>query len=129
MSAPAMSAPSRGFTLVELLVALVLFTAGVLGLAATTTYVVQQTTISELTTERSAAVQELVERLKATEYTALASGSETVGEYSLTWTVANGNRSKLLNVTSTGPGMTSGGGMPSLSSSVSESFTYRVTQP
>lgn len=129
MSAGARPQPARGFTLVELLVAMVLFTAGVLGLAVTTTFVVQQTTVSELTTERSAAIQEVVERLKAVDYAILTSGSADIGVYSLVWTVTPGNRSKLVTITSTGPGVTSGGGMPSLDSAVAETFTYRMTQP
>ncbi len=129
MSAETVRSGTRGFTLVELLVALVIFTVGVLGLAATTTFVVRQTTVSELSAERSAAVQEMVERLKATDYNALTNGSANVGQYTLTWTVTGGNRSKVLNITSTGPGMISGGGMPALASSVQESFTYRITQP
>ena len=128
MTAPA-RATARGFTLVELLVALVIFTVGILGLAATTSFVVLQTTMAELSTERSAAVQEIVEQLKATDYDQVASGTAYVGPYSMSWTVSAGNRSKVIALASTGPGVTSGSGMPSLATSVTENTSYRILQP
>lgn len=69
MSGRDRAAESRaGFTLVEVMVAIIVLTIGVLGLAGTTMYLVRQTTLSELTTERSAALQSVIEELRATPY-------------------------------------------------------------
>ena len=120
-----------GFTMVEVIVALIILTVGVLGLASTTIYVVRQTTMAELATERSAALQTVVERLRASDYDALASGSDSVGRFDVEWRVATGNRSKLVTVVTIGPGMASGGGtgMPTPSGSVADTFAYRIMQP
>lgn len=119
----------RGFTLVEVMVALVIFTIGVLALAGTTVFVVRQTTLAEVTTERSAAVQEVVEQLRAADFDAIANGSTTVGPYDVTWTVVQGNRSKLVSIQTVGPGLSTAGTTPALSASVSETFAYRILQP
>jgi type IV pilus assembly protein PilV len=118
-----------GFTIVELMVALMIFAIGVLGLAATTSFVVRQTTLSEITTERAAAVQGVIERLKATDYDAVAAGSDALGPFSVAWTVSTGNRSKLVVITTTGPGLVTGAGTPSLQSDVQEVFAYRIIEP
>jgi len=121
----------NGFTLVEIIVAMIILTVGVLGLASTTVYVVRQTTMAELSTERTAALQTVVERLRASDYDALASGSDSVGVFEVTWSVSTGNRSKLLTVVTLGPGMASGGGtgMPHPSGEVADTFAYRIMQP
>lgn len=119
----------NGFTLVEVMVALIILTVGVLGLAATTVWVVRQSTLSELTTERSAAVQTVVERLRASDYATLADGADSVGRFAVKWEIVDGNRSKLVNLVSVGPGLTSGSGMPSLGGNVADTFSYRIMQP
>ena len=126
---PNASAPRGGFTLVEVIVALIILTVGVLGLAATTIWVVRQSTLAELTTERSAAVQTVVEQLRASDYASLAAGSDTVGRFDVTWSIVDGNRSKLVTLVTVGPGLTSGGGMPSLGGSVADTFAYRIIEP
>ena len=120
---------SGGFTIVELMVALIIFAIGILGLAATTSFVVRQTTLSEITTERAAAVQQVIEQLKATDYDAIATGGEDVGPFEVEWTVSAGNRSKLVVIKTTGPGLVTGQGTPSLQSNVEELFAYRIVQP
>ena len=122
-------AAAGGFTIIELMVALLVFTIGVLGLAATTSFVVRQTTLSEITTERAAAVQTVVERLKATDYDAVASGARDVGPFEVFWTVSTGNRSKMVIIKTKGPGLVTGSGTPSLQSDVEEFFAYRIVQP
>lgn len=115
-----------GFSLVEVVIALVILTVGVLGLAATTMYVVRQTTLSEITTERSAAVQQVVEELRSTDYDLLASGSDSVGRFRVEWTVTAGNRTKHIEVVSTGPGLTSASGVPSIGADVVDTLEYRI---
>lgn len=113
------------------MVAMIILTVGVLGLASTTVYVVRQTTMADLATERSAAVQTVVERLRASDYDGLTSGSDSVGRFEVEWRVTTGTRSKLVTVVTVGPGMASGGGtgMPGPSGSVADTFAYRIMQP
>lgn len=111
------------------MVALIILTVGVLGLAATTVWVVRQSTLAELTTERSAAVQTVVERLRASDYATLASGSDSVGRFDVKWSVVDGNRSKLVTLVTVGPGLSSGTGMPSLGGNVADTFDYRIMEP
>ncbi|MEJ2539793.1 MAG: prepilin-type N-terminal cleavage/methylation domain-containing protein [Gemmatimonadota bacterium] len=118
-----------GFTMIEVMVALIILTVGVLGLAATTIWVVRQTTLAELTTERSAAVQTVVEQLRASDYTSITAGTDSVGRFDVSWSVTDGNRSKLVTLITTGPGLAGGTGMPSLSGAVADTFAYRIMQP
>jgi prepilin-type N-terminal cleavage/methylation domain-containing protein len=120
-----------GFTLIEVMVALIILTVGVLGLAATTVWAVRQSTVSELTTERAAAVQTVVERLRASDYATLAAGTDSVGRFAVEWAIVDGNRSKLVNLVTVGPGLASGsgGGMPSLRGIVADTFSYRIMEP
>lgn len=119
----------RGFTLVEVVVALIILTVGVLGLAGTTVWVVRQSTLAELSTERAAAVQTVVEQLRASDYASLTAGSDSVGRFDVSWSVTNASRSKLVTLVTVGPGLSSGSGMPSLTGSVADTFAYRIMQP
>lgn len=116
-----------GFTLVELMVALVILTVGVLGLASSTVWAVRQSTLSELAVERSTAVQAVVEQLRAADYTRLTAGQDSVGRFDVAWTVTPGSRSKLVTVVTVGPGLAShGAGMPALTAEVTDTFAYRI---
>jgi len=85
----------RGFTLIEIMVAIALLVIGILGLIATATSVIQGNAISRQMTTAMALAQEQMEILKRLSYTAsdLTSGSHndpgnplsTI--YSRTWTV------------------------------------------
>lgn len=117
-----------GFTLIEVIVALMVFTVGVLGLAATTYWATRQTTLGDVTTDRTAALQTVIERLRATDYALVADGSHTEGAFEVDWSVATETRSKLITFVTTGPGMASGGGsgLPRLTGSVPDTFVYRI---
>lgn len=117
-----------GFSLVEVVIALIILTVGVLGLAATTMYVVRQTTLSKISTERSAAVQDVLEELRATDYSLLASGSDSVGRFWVQWTVTTGNRTKFVEIVTTGPGLTSASGVPAIGPAVTDTFDYRIME-
>lgn len=116
----------EGFTIIEVLFALIILTFGVLGLASTTLWVVRQTQVSEVATERTIALQTVLEELQAGPYASVASGSSTEGNFSVSWTVTEGSNSKLVRVTTTGPGLVSSSGFPTISPSVSETFDYRI---
>ena len=70
--------PSAGFSIVELVIAILILAIGVLGIASATGYMVRQITLAEVTSERAAAVQLVVERLKSTPYASLDIGSDTL---------------------------------------------------
>jgi len=81
----------HGFSIVELMVALVILTVGLLSMAATTGYVATQVRAGDLRTERAAALQQVIENLKATPFSSLSSRDEanavTVGDFQFWWTV------------------------------------------
>lgn len=80
-----------GFSIVELLIALVILTVGLLSLAAATGYVSAQVRAGDLRTERAAALQQVIESLRATPFANLTSVDEsqaiTVGDFRFWWTV------------------------------------------
>ena len=81
----------RGFSIVELMIALVILTVGLLSMAATTGYVATEVRAGDLRTERAAALQQVIENLKAMPFSSLASVDEanavTVGDFQFWWTV------------------------------------------
>jgi type IV pilus assembly protein PilV len=121
---------SSGFTLIEVMVALVILAVGVLGLAGTTALVVRQVTLADVATERAAALQTVVERLRAMDFDSVGPGADTVGVFTASWTSSDLGRSKMVSVVTVGPGLQTGtGNMPYLSNSVADTFVYRVIDP
>ena len=97
-----------GFTIVELLVAVVILAVGVLGLAATSAVVLQQMTGAKVQTNASQIAQSRVELLAGKSCPAMAfTGSATSGQVKETWTVTpSSNRTLTANVSVTFPGRT-----------------------
>ncbi|MDT8367892.1 MAG: hypothetical protein RQ745_01705 [Longimicrobiales bacterium] len=115
-----------GFSIVEIVVAVILLAFGVLGLAGTTIWVVRQTTLGEVTMERTIALQTSIERLRALPYDAIVGGSATEGRFTVSWSVSAESRSKLVEFVTTGPGLASGAsGPPQLQQAVADTFVYR----
>ena len=77
----------RGFSLVEVMVAIVILTTGVLALAATSGSVVRLTSQGGRLGGSSVVAEERFESLRATACAALASGSTVERPYTLAWTV------------------------------------------
>lgn len=96
--APA-SAPRAGFTMVELLVAMMVFGIGVLGLAATTATVARLMGSASRQSMAAAVAQSRIEKLRGMPCAALTSGSETVRGVTSTWTVTAVTRG--VNITET----------------------------
>jgi type IV pilus assembly protein PilV len=84
---------TRGFTLVEILVAMVIFLAGMLGIAGLTIVIVRGNMFSNMLTTATFLAQAKIEELQGTPYTALTGGNETVTgnttNYTRVWSVTN----------------------------------------
>lgn len=125
-------ASRAGFTIVEIVVAVIVLAFGVLGMAGTTAYVVRQVTLAQITTRRAAAVQDVVERQRALAYTDMASGADSVGPFYVRWVVSyDGARSASITVLTSGPGLATvdGGGIPTIMPAVVDTFVYRRVMP
>jgi prepilin-type N-terminal cleavage/methylation domain-containing protein len=119
-----------GFTMVEVIIAIIILAIGLMGMAGTTALVVRQITLADVATERSAAVQTTLERLRALPFDSVSSGSDSVGIFAVSWTSSSfQNQWKVLEVVTLGPGMTTSGGFPTVTASVADTFTYRIIRP
>lgn len=122
-----------GFSLVELIMALIVLAFGVVGIATTTMFISRQLTLAEVTTARASAMQSVMERIRATPYDSLDAGEATIGPLQVSWTatVATG-QSKVVRLVAMGPGLASmseGYSTPMLSDSVADTLVYRVLRP
>jgi type IV pilus assembly protein PilV len=83
--------PAAGFTLVEVIVAIVLLGVGLMGLAALSTTVTRANVQSSSLTTATALAQERAERLRTQDYDAVVSGGDTRMvdnvAYTRSWTV------------------------------------------
>jgi prepilin-type N-terminal cleavage/methylation domain-containing protein len=119
-----------GFTLIEVVVAMVVLTFGVLGLAGSTMYLVNQVSVADLATERVAVVQSVVESLRAQPFDTVSSGIDSVGVFSVEWrSWVEGPRSKGIEIVSTGPGLVTTSDGPRILSAVADTFYYQVVRP
>jgi prepilin-type N-terminal cleavage/methylation domain-containing protein len=114
----------RGFSLVEVIIAMVILTVGVLGLAGATGQIVRQITLSDLITERSIAFQTIVERVQAMPYDNVGTGSDSVGIFAIRWSsVDNGGQSKTVTMITVGPGL---GALQTNNPQRVDTFSFRV---
>lgn len=120
-----------GFTMVEVIIAIVILAFGLLGMAGTTALVVRQISLAEVSTERSVALQTTLERLQAIPFDSVVTGTDSVGIFGVRWQVtAAFDQWKVVDVITTGPGMSRGsGGFPMLIGNVPDTFTYRIIKP
>ncbi len=114
-----------GFTLVELLVAVVVLTFGLLAFAGTTVVLIRQVTLAGLATERATAVQSVVERLRALPYDSVGSGSDSLGAFRVSWTSTTLGATKEVRVVTLGPGARG----QTLSPGVADTFSTRILEP
>lgn len=115
-----------GFSMVEVIIAMIVLAVGVLGLAGTTAYVVRQITLSDLMTERAAAFQTVVDRLQSLPFDDVAAGSDSVGIFAVSWNaVLDGPQNKIVTIVTVGPGL--GSGTPPVNNpQVADTFQFRV---
>lgn len=116
-----------GFSLIEVMMAVLILTVGLLGLAGTTGFVVRQTRLADITTERAIARQSVVEQIRAQDLADVTAGTAIVGEFQVQWTITETDALyKTIEVVTSGPGLQTDGGAPRLVSSVSDTFTFQM---
>ena len=93
------ASPRAGFTLVELMVAIMIFAVGMLGLAATAASVTRMMGGARRQTLAATAAQSRIERLRSSPCSTLTSGADTSRGIISTWTVSPVTRG--VNVTET----------------------------
>ncbi len=115
----------EGFTIVEVIVAMLILVVGVVGLAAGSAQIIRQITLADLESERSVAFQTVIEQLQASPYDNVANGTSTVGVFDVSWAVANdGAQSKIVTITTVGPGVRANSTLNDPARS--ETFIFRV---
>jgi prepilin-type N-terminal cleavage/methylation domain-containing protein len=121
--------PRAGFTVIEVILAMVVLAVGLLGTAGTTLLLVRQTTLADVATERAVALQGTIEALRSIPFDSVSSGSDSIGAFGISWTVTSENlRWKGLDIVTTGPGLKAGDGFPTVGQSVPDTFSYRIVR-
>lgn len=115
-----------GFSLVEVIVAIVILSIGILAMAATTGYVFTRLRDSGVSTERMLAVQQAVEQVRAMPYSAVRDSSLIIGDYEISWDVDEpSSRMKQVVIVSVGPGYAGG----EWSSTARDTVVIRLFKP
>lgn len=123
---PKVGSGRGGFSLIEVIIAIVILTVGVLGLAGTTAYIVRNITYADLMTERAAAFQTIVDRIQSLPFDDVGSGNDSVGIFAVTWTsTLDGPQNKIVEIITVGPGVTRESA-PANNPQVVDTFSFRV---
>jgi len=99
----------RGFTLIEALIALAIFSIGILGVASMQLVAIKSNSIAHIQTDATGKAVDYMERLQRLEYTSESTHSDlekgnhgpiTEGAYRITWNVSDGpiNETRLIEV-------------------------------
>lgn len=93
--------PRRGFTLIEVMVALVMFAIGSLGMAALTAFIMRANRSDTNRTRASASIRQKIEEFQSLDYDLITSGADvdTLGGvvFDRTWTVTPDSPAELLS--------------------------------
>jgi prepilin-type N-terminal cleavage/methylation domain-containing protein len=106
---------NEGFTIVEVLIAIVILAVGMLALATTSIFATTQVKVADLKTEQSLAVQQVTEMLRAMPYDSLENrvedSAEQVGSFDVWWSMTpQGRFLSTVTVFTKGPGYRIGSG-------------------
>ncbi len=113
---------TEGFTLVEVIIATLLLAMGIVALGWVSGYVATQLNLANVTSERATALQVGLEQVRALNYDSVSAGADTIGRFTVTWTVTTDGRSKIISMITSGPGLSGGRLIPV----VPDTFIYRV---
>jgi prepilin-type N-terminal cleavage/methylation domain-containing protein len=126
-----MKANANGFTLVEIMVAVVVLAVGMLAMAASTGYISAEVRNSTWSAQRTMAREQVIEQLRATPFDNISTNATAVaiGRYNVTWTVASvggSNNLKQVLVIASGPAYRLGRGAKS---TVVDSVSVTMARP
>ena len=95
----------RGFTIVEVLVAVMILSVGLMGLVTTAGLVTRMIAQGHRSTEATAMANERIELLRAAGCPAVGSGSQTTAPYTVAWRVVQvgGPKGRAIQVQVTSP--------------------------
>lgn len=116
----------RGFSLVEVVIAIVILAVGILSLGSSTAFIIRQITLGDVMTERAVAFQTVVNRIQSMPYDDVTTGTMTVGVFVVDWQAGPGAQSKLVRIRTTGPGMGATTGAPTNNPQLVETFSIRI---
>lgn len=96
-----LSKNNRGFTLLEAVIAMAIFSIGILAVGSMQLWNTKNNTTGNFTTQATMLAREKIEELKTvSDLTALANGNDTIGIYTRTWEPSNlSGTSRKLKVT------------------------------
>jgi type IV pilus assembly protein PilV len=93
----------RGFTILEVIVAIVILSMGILGLAGTAASVTRMVGSSDRYAQATALATQRFEIMRGTSCATMGGGSSTQGRYTVAWTVADVTNGKQVTITVTAP--------------------------
>jgi hypothetical protein len=102
-----------GFSLVEIIAAMMILTCGLLAMAASTTFISAQMRSSSFDVQRNLARQQVIEQLRGTFFASVVTNSTglSVGRYTVRWDVATPNNAvKQVRLYTGGPAYRAGRG-------------------
>lgn len=121
-----------GFSLVEVIIAMMILSVGVLAMGASTGHIMAQIQAAELRTERMGAVREAAEILRSTDWDALETACQNASDnfgttnYALTCSVEQPETNlKRVHMITTGPGFKSG----KFTTTVVDTFEISIAEP
>ena len=119
-----------GFTIVEVMIAIVILAVGMLALATTSIFATTQVKVADLKTEQSLAVQQYIEMLRAMPFDSIRTRNEansiTAESFEVWWTVTPNSRYlKTVTLFTKGPGYRSGQGWVPLAR---DTFVAQITE-
>jgi Tfp pilus assembly protein PilV len=125
-----LQARREGFSLVEVIIAMLILTVGILAMAALSAFVTTQIRVAQVRGERVAAMQQQIEQIRATPFFELDAVSQadaaTVGAFTVWWEVDLPNAALArIALYTEGPGFAGG----AWSVSVRDTFVFSISRP
>jgi len=122
------NANEGGFTLIEVIIAMLVLTIGLLAMVGATGWAARSVDSAWIHTARANALQVGIERVRSTPFDEIEDGSMQVGRYQVSWSEQSStDRATELEFQVEGPGVQPGVfGIARVGTAISSSFSYSV---